>query len=149
MYETHTYVCIHIVKGIHGNQKRKIETKYRLPLLNWAAIPFTQISGTVFDQLDDERVLKTLDFTDFEEVFKLKTQTETKQLTQGPKSEPTVKRAPTESLLEPTRSQNVAIAKKRVTCSTEELKQAILTYVEFNIFHNSYENVTAVNYTIV
>ena len=86
----------------------------------------------MFDQLDDERVLKTLDFTDFEEVFKLKTQTETKQLTQGSKSEPTVKRAPTESLLEPTRSQNVAIAKKRVTYPTEELKQAIVTYVELS-----------------
>ena len=134
------YTCTHphTVKGIHGNQKRKIETKYRLPLLNWAAIPFTQISGTVFDQLDDERVLKTLDFTDFEEVFKLKTQTEAKQFTQGPKSEPTVKKAPTESLLEPTRSQNVAIAKKRVTTSTADLKQAILTYVTVKLNFVSY-----------
>ena len=92
-------------------------------------MPATQISGTVFDQIDDERVLKSIDFADFEEVFKLKTQTETKQLTQGPRSEPTIKRPATESLLEPNRSQNVAIAKKRVPCSTEELKQSITSYV--------------------
>lgn len=71
--------------------------------------------------------MKLIDFTEFEEVFKLKTQTEAKQLTQGPRSEPTIKRPATESLLEPNRSQNVAIAKKRVTCSTDELKQSITT----------------------
>ena len=116
------------VNGL-GNRKRKIETKYRLPLLNWASIPATQISGTIFEQLDDERVLKAIDFAEFEEVFKLKSQTETKQLTQGPKSEPSIRRPPTESLLEPNRSQNVAIAKRRIPCSTNEVKQAITTYV--------------------
>ena len=81
----------------------------------------------MFDQLDDERVLKAIDFTDFEEVFKLKSQAEPKQLTQGSRSEPSMKRPAMESLLEPNRSQNVAIAKKRVPCSTDELKQAITT----------------------
>ena len=63
-------------QGLHPN-KRKIETKYRLPLLNWVAIPPTQISGTVFTQLDDESVLKQIDFTDFEETFKAKGQSGT------------------------------------------------------------------------
>ena len=51
--------------------KRKIETKYRLPLLNWSSLPATQISGTVFTQLDDEAILRSFDFSQFEEVFKL------------------------------------------------------------------------------
>ena len=51
--------------------KRKIETKYRLPLLNWSSLPATQISGTVFTQLDDEAILKSLNFSEFEEAFKL------------------------------------------------------------------------------
>ena len=126
---THQTYYTHTVKGLYGNKKRKIETKYRLPLLNWSAIPATQISGTVFDQLDDERVLKSIDFTDFEEVFKLKSQADIRRSTQGSKSEPMTKKSVTESLLDPTRSQNVAIAKKKVTISTEELKQAITTYV--------------------
>ena len=60
-------------KGLHPN-KRKIETKFKLPLLNWVTIPATQIAGTVFHQLDDETVLRQLDFTEFEEIFKMKTQ---------------------------------------------------------------------------
>ncbi len=60
--------------GLYPN-KRKIETKYKLPQLNWAILPATQITGTVFTQLDDENVLKQINFTEFEETFKLKTQT--------------------------------------------------------------------------
>lgn len=62
-----------IAQGLHPN-KRKIETKYKLPLLNWVTIPATQISGTVFNSLNDESILKELDFTDFEETFKTKGQ---------------------------------------------------------------------------
>lgn len=63
----------HTAQGLHPN-KRKIETKYKLPLLNWVTLPATQIAGTVFHQLDDESILKLLDFTDFEETFKTKSQ---------------------------------------------------------------------------
>lgn len=50
--------------------KRRIETKYRLPLLNWSSLPATQIAKTVFGQLDDEKILRSLDFSSFEETFK-------------------------------------------------------------------------------
>ena len=75
-------VCIYytVAQGLHPN-KRKIETKYKLPLLNWVTIPATQISGTVFSHLDDETIFKELDFTDFEETFKTKAQAGTKGLT--------------------------------------------------------------------
>jgi len=54
--------------------KRKIDTKYKLPLLNWVALPPTKINETVFGEIDDENIYKSVDFTEFEESFKLKLQ---------------------------------------------------------------------------
>lgn len=45
-----------------------------MPLLNWVAIPPTKIGETVFSEIDDENVYKLVDFTEFEESFKLKSQ---------------------------------------------------------------------------
>ena len=78
--------------------KRKIETKYRLPLLNWVTIPPTQVANTVFPQIDDEKILKALDLEDFEEVFKTKGQSESK-LHRPVLSEPSIRRAIRESIL--------------------------------------------------
>ena len=106
--------------------KRKIETKYRLPLLNWVTIPPTQVANTVFAHIDDEKILKALDLEDFEEVFKAKGQSESKL--HGPVlSEPSIRRTIRESILQPNRSQNVAIARRKITCSMETLKQSIAT----------------------
>ena len=106
--------------------KRKIETKYRLPLLNWVTIPPTQVANTVFPQIDDEKILKALDLEDFEEVFKTKGQSESK-LHRPVLSEPSIRRAIRESILQPNRSQNVAIARRKIACSMETLKQSIAT----------------------
>ena len=106
--------------------KRKIETKYRLPLLNWVSLPPTQIAGTVFTQLDDETILEELDFSEFEEAFKNKRQNEP-ALPGTPKSDHSIRKMAKESLLDPTRSQNIAIARRKVTCSTSSLKQYITT----------------------
>ena len=56
------YVSLSPTLPVRGG-KRKIETKYRLPLLNWSSIPATQISGTVFTEMDDEKIIKLIDFT--------------------------------------------------------------------------------------
>ncbi len=45
--------------------KKKIETKYRLPNLNWVALKPQQVKGTVFCELDDEKLLKVSFFMDF------------------------------------------------------------------------------------
>lgn len=50
--------------------KRKIETKYRLPNLNWIALKPQQVKGTIFCELDDEKLLNVIDFDTFEELFK-------------------------------------------------------------------------------
>ena len=38
--------------------KKPIKTKFWLPVFNWTALKPNQISGTVFSELDDERVLQ-------------------------------------------------------------------------------------------
>lgn len=37
--------------------KKTIQTKFRMPLLNWQALKPNQVTGTVFNELDDEQVL--------------------------------------------------------------------------------------------
>jgi hypothetical protein len=38
--------------------KKKIETKYKLPNLNWTSLKPGQVRGTVFSELDDEKYFK-------------------------------------------------------------------------------------------
>ena len=42
-------------------QKKKHQTKYRLPVLNWQAMKPSQIKGTIFNELDDEKILNEID----------------------------------------------------------------------------------------
>lgn len=51
--------------------KRKVQTKYKLPTLNWVALKPNQVRGTIFNELDDEKLHKAIDFADFEEKFKI------------------------------------------------------------------------------
>lgn len=38
--------------------KKKIQTKYKLPNLNWTSLKPGQVRGTVFCELDDEKYFK-------------------------------------------------------------------------------------------
>lgn len=38
--------------------KKPIQTKFRMPIFNWVALKPTQINGTVFNELNDEKVLQ-------------------------------------------------------------------------------------------
>jgi formic-like protein len=51
--------------------KRKVETKHKLPTLNWVAMKPNQVRGTVFNELDDDRLFNVINFQDFEEQFKI------------------------------------------------------------------------------
>lgn len=51
--------------------KRSIQTTYKLPTLNWIALKPNQVRGTIFNELDDDKLHKCIDFQDFEERFKL------------------------------------------------------------------------------
>ena len=45
--------------------KKKIETKYKLPNLNWTSLKPGQVRGTVFSELDDEKYFKVKLFFSF------------------------------------------------------------------------------------
>jgi hypothetical protein len=42
--------------------KRRIQPNVPLPMLNW--VPLRKINETIFDELDDERVLQELNFSE-------------------------------------------------------------------------------------
>ena len=87
--------------------KKSVQTKYRLPVLNWVAMKPNQVKGTVFSELDDEKLYTVIDFCRFEEMFKLGRITIT-DTTDGNKfdNRKTLKRE-TISLLETNRLRNV------------------------------------------
>lgn len=106
--------------------KRKIDTKYKLPLLNWVAIPPTKINETVFNEINDENIYKAVDFTEFEESFKLKSQGDSHPKGDAIKAASAeVKRKNAEGVLEPTRAQNIAIAKRKFDFNRETVASAI------------------------
>lgn len=67
------HVCTLIVgKGRRANSsvscaavkiKKPIKTKFRMPVFNWVALKPNQINGTVFNEIDDERILEVRVFS--------------------------------------------------------------------------------------
>ncbi|XP_068266491.1 formin-like protein 3 isoform X3 [Nyctibius grandis] len=107
--------------------KKPIKTKFRLPVFNWTALKPNQISGTVFSELDDERVLEELDLERFEELFKTKAQGPALDLVCA-KSKAAQKAATKVTLLEANRAKNLAITLRKAGRSAEEICRAIHTF---------------------
>ncbi|XP_054033348.1 formin-like protein 3 isoform X3 [Dryobates pubescens] len=107
--------------------KKPIKTKFRLPVFNWTALKPNQISGTVFSELDDERVLEDLDLERFEELFKTKAQGPALDLVCA-KSKAAQKVASKVTLLEANRAKNLAITLRKAGRGTEEICRAIHTF---------------------
>ncbi|XP_052246158.1 formin-like protein isoform X2 [Dreissena polymorpha] len=105
--------------------KKKIQTKYRLPVLNWTPMRPQQVRGTVFADLDDEKLYRVIDFNEFEETFKLGVLGALKDSDTTPK---TLKRKKPETitLLEPNRVRNVAITRRKIELSNDEIIRAIV-----------------------
>ncbi|XP_054981743.1 formin-like protein 3 isoform X4 [Sorex araneus] len=107
--------------------KKPIKTKFRLPVFNWTALKPNQISGTVFSELDDERVLEDLDLDKFEELFKTKAQGPALDLICS-KNKTAQKAASKVTLLEANRAKNLAITLRKAGRSAEEICRAIHTF---------------------
>ncbi|XP_034249251.1 formin-like protein [Thrips palmi] len=111
--------------------KRKVQTKYKLPTLNWVALKPNQVRGTVFNELDDDKLHSMIDFTDFEERFKLGVgpavaagdSSETDGLTSF--SSKRFKKPENVSLLEHTRLRNIAISRRRMDMSVDKVISAV------------------------
>jgi hypothetical protein len=75
-------------------------------MLNWTPLKPQQVKGTVFSDLDDDKLLNVIDFLEFEEVFKLGAGLIGAE---EMKADSTMKKKRTESvsLMEPNRLRNV------------------------------------------
>ncbi|PNF31453.1 Formin-like protein CG32138 [Cryptotermes secundus] len=110
--------------------KRKVQTKYKLPTLNWIALKPNQVRGTIFSELDDDRLHSIIDFGDFEERFKIGTggsftngDTEVDGLASFPSKR--FKRTENVSLLEHTRLRNIAISRRKMEMPAEKVIAAV------------------------
>ncbi|KAA0716076.1 Formin-like protein 2 [Triplophysa tibetana] len=104
--------------------KKPIKTKFRLPVFNWVALKPNQINGTVFNEIDDERILEDLNVDEFEEIFKTKAQGPAIDVTSS-KQKTSQKGANKVSLLDSNRCKNLAITLRKVGKTPEEICRAI------------------------
>uniref|UniRef100_A0A4W6G0N1 Formin-like 2b n=1 Tax=Lates calcarifer TaxID=8187 RepID=A0A4W6G0N1_LATCA len=110
-----------------GLIKKPIQTKFRMPVLNWVALKPSQINGTVFNDIDDESILQDLDVEGFEELFKTKAQGPAVDLTLSRQKLP--QKAPSKvSLLEANRAKNLAITLRKAGQGSEVICRAIHTF---------------------
>ncbi|XP_051156889.1 formin-like protein isoform X2 [Leptopilina boulardi] len=110
--------------------KRKVQTKYKLPTLNWVALKPNQVRGTIFNELDDERLHNFIDFSDFEERFKLGMVghiTNGNSEFDGLQSFPSkrFKKPENITLLEHTRLRNIAISRRKLEMPVDKVIMAV------------------------
>ncbi|XP_068969723.1 formin-like protein isoform X3 [Bombus flavifrons] len=110
--------------------KRKVQTKYKLPTLNWIALKPNQVRGTIFNELDDDRLHNYIDFSDFEERFKIGMGSHVANGTNeidGLQSFPSkrFKKPENVSLLEHTRLRNIAISRRKMEMPVEKVIMAV------------------------
>uniref|UniRef100_A0A9J8CZD0 Formin-like 2b n=2 Tax=Cyprinus carpio TaxID=7962 RepID=A0A9J8CZD0_CYPCA len=107
--------------------KKPIKTKFRMPVFNWVALKPNQINGTVFNEIDDEKILEDLNVDEFEEMFKTKAQGPAVDMTMQKQKAPP--KGPNKvSLLEANRAKNLAITLRKAGKSPEEICKAIQTF---------------------
>uniref|UniRef100_A0A3P9B605 Formin-like 2b n=1 Tax=Maylandia zebra TaxID=106582 RepID=A0A3P9B605_9CICH len=110
-----------------GLIKKPIQTKFRMPVLNWVALKPSQINGTIFNDIDDESILQDLNVEEFEEMFKTKAQGPAVDLTLSRQKLP--QKAPSKvSLLEANRAKNLAITLRKAGQGSEVICRAIQTF---------------------
>ncbi|XP_077009953.1 formin-like protein 2 isoform X5 [Tamandua tetradactyla] len=104
--------------------KKPIKTKFRMPVFNWVALKPNQINGTVFNEIDDERILEDLNVDEFEEIFKTKAQGPAIDLSSS-KQKITQKGSSKVTLLEANRAKNLAITLRKAGKTADEICKAI------------------------
>ncbi|XP_054851312.1 formin-like protein 1 [Eublepharis macularius] len=107
--------------------KKPIQTKFRMPTFNWVALKPNQINGTVFNELNDEKVLQELDMNDFEEQFKTKAQGPSREIS-SLKAKITQKAPSRVTLIESNRAKNLAITLRKGGLTIDGICKAIQTY---------------------
>uniref|UniRef100_A0A8B9PT40 Formin like 2 n=1 Tax=Apteryx owenii TaxID=8824 RepID=A0A8B9PT40_APTOW len=95
-----------------------------MPVFNWVALKPNQINGTVFNEIDDERILEDLNVDEFEEIFKTKAQGPAIDLTSS-KQKITQKGSNKVTLLDANRAKNLAITLRKAGKTADEICKAI------------------------
>ncbi|XP_065820360.1 formin-like protein 1 [Labrus bergylta] len=107
--------------------KKPIQTKFKMPLLNWQALKPNQVTGTVFNELDDEQILGELNMEIFEEQFKTRAQGAPKDLSKINKK--VLQKAPSKTtLIDGNKAKNLAITLRKGGMNPSGLCAAIETY---------------------
>ncbi|XP_069004810.1 formin-like protein 1 [Embiotoca jacksoni] len=107
--------------------KKAIQTKFKMPLLNWQALKPNQVTGTVFNELDDEQVLGDLNMEMFEEQFKTRAQGNPTDLSKVKKK--TVQKTPSKtSLIDSNKAKNLAITLRKGRMNPSDICTAIEMY---------------------
>ncbi|CAJ1076136.1 formin-like protein 1 [Xyrichtys novacula] len=107
--------------------KKPIQTKFRMPLLNWQALKPNQVTGTVFNELDDEQVLGELNMDMFEEQFKTRAQGNPKDVSTVKKK--VLQKAPSKTtLIDSNKAKNLAITLRKGGMNPSGICTAIETY---------------------
>uniref|UniRef100_A0A7N6A0A2 Formin-like 2b n=1 Tax=Anabas testudineus TaxID=64144 RepID=A0A7N6A0A2_ANATE len=120
-------ICLSALLPAAVKIKKPIQTKFRMPVLNWVALKPSQINGTVFNDIDDEAILHDLNMEEFEELFKTKAQGPAVDLTLSRQKVP--QKAPSKvSLLEANRAKNLAITLRKAGQGPEFICRAIQTF---------------------
>ncbi|KAK2829645.1 hypothetical protein Q7C36_017635 [Tachysurus vachellii] len=106
--------------------RKPIQPKFRMPLLNWQALKPNQLEGTVFKELDDDKLLQELNMDVFAEQFKTKAQAPKTDIS---KIKIKAQKAPTKvSLLEANKAKNLAITLRKAGMSPADICTAIENY---------------------
>ncbi|MGH0153573.1 UNVERIFIED_CONTAM: hypothetical protein FKN15_034514 [Acipenser sinensis] len=104
--------------------KKPIKTKSRMPLLNWVALKPNQVTGTIFNEIDDEH---ELNMDAFEEEFKTKAQGPSLNI--STLKVKAVQKAPSKvTLIESNRAKNLAITLRKAGLIVPEICTAIETF---------------------
>ncbi|XP_051995948.1 formin-like protein 1 [Xyrauchen texanus] len=107
--------------------RKPIQTKFRMPLLNWQALKPSQVEGTVFSELDDEQILGELNMDLFSEQFKTKAQGPPANLSKIKVK--VAEKAPSKvSLMEANKAKNLAITLRKGGMTPNDICTAIETY---------------------
>ncbi|CAF3170496.1 unnamed protein product [Rotaria socialis] len=106
--------------------KKKIQTKYKLPNLNWTSLKPGQVRGTVFCELDDEKYFKIIDFETFEELFKTGSGLPINQGNVSPHLKQKYMKIPERlTLLDAQRQRNLGIARRKLDLDVNVISRAL------------------------
>uniref|UniRef100_A0A0K0F853 GBD/FH3 domain-containing protein n=1 Tax=Strongyloides venezuelensis TaxID=75913 RepID=A0A0K0F853_STRVS len=120
--------------------KKVVETKNKLPLLNWTPMKPAQVKETIFSNLNDDKIVDIIDFSDLEEKFKLgslavntnlkvdshlQTQLSPGSLSTTSSGGVSTTKEVKKSLLDGKRIQNIAITKRKLNKTGNEIMTAV------------------------